>query len=87
MIISDVQNKVLTLRRDKIFSGDYSAVGPIIAISPTLIKSPVVILLCHGFIQICSNGWPKGTPYQSSMSQRRTPGNLGAAVKMDKTWR
>ena len=32
MIISDVQNKVLTLRRDKIFSGDYSVVGPIIAV-------------------------------------------------------
>ena len=84
MIISDVQNKVLTLRRDKIFSGDYSAVGPF---SPTVIKSPVVILLFHGFIPICSNGWPKGTPYQSSMSERRTPGNVGAAVKMDKTWR
>ena len=86
MIISDVQNKVLT-EETRFLAAIIRRLARLSPFSPTVIKSPVVILLFHGFIPICSNGWPKGTPYQSSMSQRRTPGNVGAAVKMDKTWR
>ena len=52
MIISDVQNKVLTLRRDKIFSGDNSAVCPIIAVFTHSNK----IACCHfAFSWIHSN--------------------------------
>ena len=87
MIISDVQNKVLTLRRDKIFSGDYSAVGPIIAVFTHSNK----IACCHfAFSWIHSNlleRMAEGNPLPVQYESTANSGYVGAAVKMDKTWR